>query len=88
MAVAMKVISTVGKWTGLSNPNNPLSDLRQVTIEKNSENNFIINEKIGSYNAYGKKMWMERKIQSTDIATLKRWEISNRWNFIYLYRKR
>ena len=24
----------IGKWTGLSNPNNPLSDLRQVTIEK------------------------------------------------------
>ena len=60
----------IGKWTGLSNPNNPLSDLRQVTIEKNSENNFIINEKIGSYNAYGKKCeWKENT--STDIATLK-----------------
>lgn len=60
----------IGKWTGLSNPNNPLSDLRQVTIEKNGENNFIVNDRIGSYNAYGKKCeWKENT--STDIATLK-----------------
>lgn len=51
----------IGKWTGLENPDNPLSSVHQVSIEKNGDN-FIIKHKMSSFNQYGKQLeWKDGK---------------------------
>ncbi len=58
----------VGSWTGLENPNDPLSDIRNITIEK-KDNNFIVKDKYGFYIVDGPFKWQDGITQST--ATLK-----------------
>lgn len=61
----------VGTWTGLSKANEPLSDLRQVTIEKGKNNKFIVKEKIGHYSPIIQKKYEWDEFEDTDEAIFK-----------------
>lgn len=60
----------VGSWTGLEDPDKPLSRIHRVDITQNGDN-FIVKIKMGSYNEFGDKLEWDAGNEYTKSAVLK-----------------